>query len=278
MAIQAETKIVDVKAEAAAEKAYAQAVDAVSPKKADAEPAKPAPKADTPKIDAAVAEVKAAPKPAKKIVRKAKAAAAKKVAKKAPAKRAAAPKKIAAKAKPAAKAARRTIKTAAAKASAKPALTPISNLKDKIMAAAKTTDFTKTVKETAADAQTRAKAAYDKLQAYAGEMTEFTKGNVEAIVESGKILGAGVQTLARGEVEAAKGAFETMTADIKAMVAVKSPTDLFKLQGEIARRNFDALVARTSKSAEVSMKLANDAFAPISGRMSLAAEKISKAA
>ena len=274
MATQAETKIVDVKAEAAAEKAYAQAADAVSPKKVDAEPA---PKAAAAKIDAAVAEVKAAPKPAKKIVRKAKVAAAKKTAKKAPAKKAAATKKIAVKAKPAAKAAKRTVKTVA-RASAKPALTTITNLKDKFMATAKTTDFTKTVKETAADAQTRAKAAYDKLQAYAGEMTEFTKGNVEAIVESGKILGAGVQTLARGEVEAAKGAFETATADLKAMVAVKSPTELFKLQGEIARRNFDALVARTSKNAEVSMKLANDAFAPISSRMSLAAEMISKAA
>jgi len=284
MATQAETKIVDLKAEAAAEKAYAQAADAVSPKKADAKPA--AAKPASAKIDAALAEVKAAPKPANKIVGKAKPAAAKRAAKKAPAKKAADAKTIAAPkrlgAKPAAKVAKRTA-TTAAKASAKPALTTITKLKDTIMAAAQnpsktTTDFTKSVKETAADAQTRAKAAYDKLQAYAGQMTEFTKGNVEAIVASGKILGAGVQTLARGEVEAAKGAFETATADLKAMVAVKSPTELFKLQGEIARRNFDALVARTSKNAEVSMKLANDAFAPISGRMSLAAEKISKAA
>ncbi len=290
MATQAETKIVDTKADAAAEKAYAQAADAVGLKKADAEPATPAaapaagpaPKAATPKIDAAVSKAKAAPKPAKpkpakKVARKAKAASARKVAKKA-----AAPKKIAAPerlaAKPVAKAAGRTAKTVAAKVSTKPALPTITTLKDMIMATAKTTDFTKTVKESAAEAQTRAKAAYDKLQAYAGEMTEFTKGNVEAIVESSKILGTGVQTLARGEVEAAKGAFETITADIKAMVAVKSPTDLFKLQGEIARRNFDALVARTSKNAEVSMKLANDAFAPLSGRISLAAEKISKAA
>ena len=260
MATQADTKTVDTKADAAAEKAYAQAADAVSPKKAD-EAAKPAAK-----IDAAVAVVKAAPKKARKAVRKAKPAAAKKVA--AP-RKAAATKKIAAKVKPAAK--------AAAPKAAKPSTT-ISNLKDRIMATAKTTDFTSTVKTAAADAQTRAKAAYDKLQAYTGEVTEFTKGNVEAIVEAGKILGAGVQTIARGEVEAAKGAFETATADMKAMVAVKSPTELFKLQGEIARRNFDMLVARTSKNAEVGMKLANDAFAPISSRMSVAAERFSNAA
>jgi phasin family protein len=248
----------DAKADAAVEKAYAAAAAKPADASKSVEAAKPAPA----KIDAAVAEVKAAP-------------AVKKAApKKAP---------VSKKGKPAAARKARATKVSVRKAAAaKPAPiktdSPVSKMKDKIMATTKTTDFTKTAKDAAADMQARAKAAYDKLQAYAGEVTEFTKGNVEAIVESGKIIGAGVQDLARGEVEAAKGAFETVTADLKAMAAVKSPTELFKLQGEIARRNFDAAVARASKNAEVSMKLANDAFAPISTRMSLAAEKVSKAA
>ena len=242
----------DAKAEAAVEKAYAEAAQAAKPAAA---------KAGAPKIDLAVAEVKAAPK--KKTVRK---VAAKSAAKKGAAKKTPAPRRA-----PKAPVAAKTI--------AAPKRASITTqLKDKIMANTQTTDFAKTVKESAAQAQTRAKAAYDKLQAYAGEMTEMTKGNVEALVESGKILGAGMQDIARSEVEAAKGAFETATADLKAMAGVKSPTELFKLQGEIARRNFDAAVARASKNAEVSMKLANDAFAPISSRMSLAAERLSNAA
>ena len=40
----------------------------------------------------------------------------------------------------------------------------------------------------------------------------------------------------------------------------------------------DAMVATASKNTEAMMKLANDAFAPMSNRMSLAAEKVSKAA
>jgi phasin family protein len=62
------------------------------------------------------------------------------------------------------------------------------------------------------------------------------------------------------------------------MVAVKSPTELFQLQGKLARRNFDAMVAFGSKQTETLMKLTNESFAPISSRMSIAAEKISKAA
>ncbi len=269
MATNADIKSTDGKATAAAESAYAAAAGETGSSKA-VEATKPTPA----KIDAAVAQVKSAPTASAK-----KASAIE-----------GAPKKTAAKkAKPATARKSQSVKAAAAKAPVRTAAAPksissVSKLKDKLMTTAQNaknataTDFTKTAKDAAADVQNRAKAAYDKLQAYTGEMTELTKGNVEALVESGKILGAGVQTIARGEVEAAKGALETVTADVKAMVAVKSPTELFKLQGEIARRNFDAMVARFSKNAEVSMKLAGDAFAPLSSRMSIAAEKVSKAA
>lgn len=257
MATQIETTSADPKADAAAEKAYAQAADAVSTKKAEA-PAKPA----SPKIDAALTEVKAAPKKAKRAARVAKPAA-KRVVKKVASKAATAPRKPAARSAPA--------KTRV------PAVSTLFKLKDTIMTT-NTTDFAQTVKQAAAEAQTRAKAAYDRVQAYTGEVNELTKGNVEALVEAGKILGNGVQAMARGEFEAAKSAFETVTADLKAVAAVKNPTDLFKLQGEIARRNFDALVAHYSKNAEASMKLANEAFAPLSSRLSLAAERFSKAA
>ena len=76
----------------------------------------------------------------------------------------------------------------------------------------------------------------------------------------------------------AKAAYETLTADMKEMAAIKSPTELFQLQGKIARRNFDSAVAFSSKTGDSILKLYADAFAPISGRVSLAAEKISKAA
>ena len=58
----------------------------------------------------------------------------------------------------------------------------------------------------------------------------------------------------------------------------KSPTELFQLQGKIMRRNFDTMVSSTSKNAEKAMKLSNDVFAPLSARMNVAAEKMSKVA
>lgn len=220
---------------------------------------------------------KSAPAPAAKKAPVKKAAPAKK----APAKKPAAAKKPVAK-KPVARkpAAKKTSAPKPAKATAKSEAS-VTQLKEKIMAT-KTVDYTSaitdTVSEAVAEMQSKAQAAYDKSTEAMTEMTEFAKGNVEAVVESGKVMAEGVQGLGQDMADEAKSAYETATADLKEMAAVKSPTDLFQLQGKILRRNFDAMVAMTSKSTDASMKLANDVMAPISGRVNLAAEKMSKVA
>ena len=202
------------KIDAAAEKAYAEAA--------------------TKDVEAKAAPVKKAAKPkttSKKVAAK-KAAPKKTVTKKAAVKKTAAKKAAPKKAKPAAKA------------------NPITQIKDTIMAKAKTNDFAKTAKEMAADVQARVKTAYAKTGELATEVTEFNKGNVEALVSSGKILAAGVQELGREDLESGKAAFETVTEDVKKMTSVQSPTEFMQLQGELARRNFDAAVAFGSKRSE----------------------------
>src|SRR5690606_10410032 len=92
--------------------------------------------------------------------------------------------------------------------------TTIDELKDKIMANT-TSDFTQPISEAIGDLQTRARAAYEKSTEVATEVTEFTKGNVEAVVESTKIFATGAQSLGKSYVEEAKSAYETVTADVK---------------------------------------------------------------
>lgn len=245
-----------------AEKAYAEAAAKVKP----VEPAPPkAVPAETPA--AAPAPVAAKPVAATKTAASKKPAAPKPAAKKTAFAKAA-------------KRAARVAKAAAAPAPVKtfePTLT-VTELKEKIMATAKTTDFTKPIADVVGEFQNSAKAAYDKSAEAVTEMTEFTKGNVEAIVESSKILAAGAQTLGKTYVEEAKTAYETLTADVKELAAVKSPTELFQLQGKILRRNFDMFVATSSKNTEAVMALANDTFAPLTGRVEIATEKLAKVA
>ena len=142
----------------------------------------------------------------------------------------------------------------------------------------KNAKITKGIKEVVADAQTKAKLAVEKGSSLLSEAGEFTKGNVEAMVESGKILATGLQTMSKEIVADGRTAFETVTGEVKQIAAVKSPTELIKVQGEIARKNLDTAIALSSKNSEALLKLATDVFTPISGRFSLAAEKIRKLA
>ncbi|MXO92289.1 TIGR01841 family phasin [Erythrobacter arachoides] len=126
--------------------------------------------------------------------------------------------------------------------------------------------------------QSRAQAAYEKGTANLSDMTDFAKGNVEAMVESTKVMAEGMQALGKTYAEEAKSAYETITADLKEMAAVKSPTELFQLQGRMMRRNFDAMMAVGTRNTDAAVKLANDVAAPLSGRVNIAAEKMSKVA
>ncbi len=46
----------------------------------------------------------------------------------------------------------------------------------------------------------------------------------------------------------------------------------------MARKNFDTIVAQSSKNTEAFLKLMSDVYAPITGRVSLAVEKVRQSA
>lgn len=303
----------EIQADTSAEKAYAAAAEAVSAVPADKEetgksPAKPK---RTPKPKAAAAKPEApkavpegepvqpieavkSPEPAKpgtaakpKSVSKPKAPARPKSRarpKTAPKTAMPAKKRIAA--KPAKTKPVRDVKASAKKApvavAAKisiPSLrnTPL-NFETKETVMDMSAKFTDGLQDMMAEAQEKAKEAFEKSSSFFGDYSEFAKGNVEAVVESGKILAEGLQDMGTNLVAESRTAFETISGDIKEMAAAKSPTDFFKLQSEMARKNFDTAVAYGSKNTEAMLKLASDVVAPLSGRVSLAVEKVRQAA
>ena len=255
-------------------------VEAIS-KAVEAKKAEPAKAEKVADAVAAKVDVPAPSKAAPAAPKPAVAAKAKPAAKKAAPVKPAAKKAKAAPAKPAAK--KISVKATAPKPgrakSAAPTSTPTKTdqVKENTMATMNEQIADKT-ENMASDMQDRMTSAYGKGTEMASEAVEFQKGNVEAMVESSRILVSGMQDMGRTYVEEARSAAEAMQDDVKKMAAIKSPTELFQLQGEIARRNFDAMVATASKNTEAMIKLANDAFAPVSNRMSLAAEKVAKAA
>lgn len=125
---------------------------------------------------------------------------------------------------------------------------------------------------------TRAKAAVERSTKLVEEMNDFNKGNIEALVESGRVAAKAAETIGQQAADAARKNFEEAQVALKKFASVKTPTEFFQLQGDYARGAFDALIADASKNSETFLKLAGDVFQPISNRFAVAAEKIKKAA
>lgn len=129
-----------------------------------------------------------------------------------------------------------------------------------------------------ADWNSRSKAAVERSTKLVEEMGEFNKGNLEAVVESGRVAAKVAEQLGREAAETARKNFEQATAALKNMASVKTPTEFFQLQSDYARSAFDQMIAEASKNSETMLKVAGDIFQPISNRFAVAAEKMKTAA
>ncbi len=128
------------------------------------------------------------------------------------------------------------------------------------------------------DMNDRAKGMIERAPKMVQDMAELNKGNVEALVESGRIAAKGMEAMGRHAAELARTRFEGATAAFTRLAAVKSPTEFMQLQGELARTALDQLVADTSHSTETVMKFAGEVVQPISNRYAIVADRMKSAA
>ncbi len=126
--------------------------------------------------------------------------------------------------------------------------------------------------------QTEMKANMEKAFKSAEELMSFSQGNVDAVVKSGQIWAAGVQELSKSFATLAQAQMDQTASLWKAMSGVKSLKDAMDLQTNLARSTVEAAVNETGKITDASMKLAEQTFAPITARVSLAVEKFGRAA
>lgn len=130
------------------------------------------------------------------------------------------------------------------------------------------------VESVVADLNEKAKVAAEKSARLLEEMTDLTKGNVEALVESSRIAAKGVETFGQGAAEYGRRQFEQNSATMKSFASVKSPAEFFQLQSELLSSSFDAFASETSKNSEAMLKLAGDIVQPISTRVSVVTDKV----
>lgn len=127
-----------------------------------------------------------------------------------------------------------------------------------------------------ADAGSRGQEVVEKTRKSAEELTQLTRANVEAFVEAGKIAATGAKTVGEDALTRVREGVEQNVAELKSLAQASSPTEFFQLQSEVAKSNFDRMVASFSQLTEASVKLAGEAIQPLSSRAALNADKINE--
>ena len=137
--------------------------------------------------------------------------------------------------------------------------------------------------ESAAGARAAAEKGVNQLNRAAGtvfkaaeEAAAFGRGNIEAFAKSAQIYVSGVQDLSRQSLALVQGLTEQALEGAKALSGVRSLKDAAEIQAGLTRAAFERAIGETTKLQETALKVVEQTFAPLSARMTLAAEKISR--
>ena len=124
-----------------------------------------------------------------------------------------------------------------------------------------------------AEAGERGQELAKKSQKVAEELADLTRANVEAVVEAGRVAAEGARSIGQDVVAKQRDSVEQAADAIRSLAEAKSPTEYLQLQSDFARASFDRAVAETSKLTETLVKLAGEAFQPLSNRATANAER-----
>ena len=126
-------------------------------------------------------------------------------------------------------------------------------------------------------AQATVRDGMQKAMKTAEEMFAFGQGNFDAVTKSGQIFATGMQDMTQLFTAAARASFDDTVSAFKALGAAKSVKEAMDLQTSLLRSTMEKAVSQTSRITDSSIKLSEQAFAPIGARLSLAAEKFGRA-
>ena len=124
-----------------------------------------------------------------------------------------------------------------------------------------------------ADANQRSQDLAQRSQKVAEELADLARANVEAVVEAGRVAAEGARSIGQEAVSSSRDSFEQAADAIRSLAEAKSPTEYLQLQGDFARASFDRAVAESSRLTESLVKLAGEAFQPLSNRATANAER-----
>lgn len=108
------------------------------------------------------------------------------------------------------------------------------------------------------------------------EVSKFQKDNYDAYLAASTIFAKGAENVGKAWMSLTQESLENAAQTAKALLGAKTLREAVDLQSDFAKSNFDKLVAESTKLSELSVKVANEAFAPLNARVNVAVEKMLK--
>jgi phasin family protein len=118
----------------------------------------------------------------------------------------------------------------------------------------------------------------EKVMKTTEEFFAFGQGNLEAMIKAGQIWTTGLQDLSKQVAAGAQANLDETMAAFKAMSSAKTLKDAIDMQTGFARASFEKSMTETGKLTDASLKLAEQAMAPITARVTTAMDSFVKAA
>ena len=110
------------------------------------------------------------------------------------------------------------------------------------------------------------------------QFVAFGKGNLEAMTQSSQIWAAGIKDIAEKATATMQSSFQETMDAFKALTSVKSLKEAMEMQSAMARSAMEKTMSVQTSLTEASLKLSEQAMAPIAARVTAAVETFAKAA
>ncbi|MFK7941326.1 MAG: phasin family protein [Paracoccaceae bacterium] len=133
---------------------------------------------------------------------------------------------------------------------------------------------TKQVEEFTAEAKKSVEEGVEKMTKGVEEATQFSQQNMEALVESGKVMAKATEEMNAEMIAFSKKSYQDSMAAAKELTSSKSVSEFFEKQTEFAKTTFESYVAEATKLNDIYASAAKQAFEPLNARFSKASEMV----
>jgi phasin family protein len=121
------------------------------------------------------------------------------------------------------------------------------------------------------------KASMAALKGY-DDFAAFNKESADAFTKASNVWAKGFEAVGKAYFDFAQNSAQESVEVAKTIMGAKTIADVVDAQSAFAKSSFDKGVAESTRLSGMSMKIANEATAPIQAQFSAAAEKFVKSA